>query len=429
MGHNRTVVDDTPTRDSLFLNIPPALVRVARWTLIALMLLLAVRTVQIFWTTPNQPGRTTNDFTADYVSGRALMDGRDPYAETGVLTRRYVAEPKGVSAIFGSEARNPHPPPYVLLVTPLASLPYVLARNVWLLLTAASVALAMGMIARSSGTRISTAIAVGAGSFALPPVQAELKIGEANALLLLAIVVGWLQIRKGRNVLGGVALGLASAIKLYPLFLLIPLLRQRNLRAIAAQLGTTIALLGSGAMVVGLGRTQLLVSTVMPDNTQRWIAAPHNLSLLAIPFRWLTHSSWTNTALDLRHFADVLAIVAVVICIVAAFRTPARLSGEIFWGAVPWMLLISPILWYEYLVLALPLIYLIIRNHIVHCQLPPWFVLIGIALVMAWTFDVVPTRNESVAVLLGVLALPTYGLVILGLSEWRHPKDQIGTST
>jgi Glycosyltransferase family 87 len=384
------------------------------------MLLLAARTVQVFWTTPDQPGRTTNDFTADYVSARALLDGTNPYAETSTLANRYVADPKLVTAVFGRQARNPHPPPYILLVTPLASFPYVLARNIWLLLCAASVAIAMGTVARCSGARLSTAIAVGAGSFALPPVQAELKIGEGNALLLLAIVVAWLQIRKGRNVWAGVALGVASAFKLYPLFLIIPLLRQRNLKAVGAQLGTTVGLVGAGTLLVGASRTAHLVSEVMPDNTTLWRAAPHNLSLLAMPFRWLTHSIWNNGALDLPGVADLIALVAVVICVIAAFKTPGRLSRDIFWAAVPWMLLMSPILWYEYLILVLPLIYLIVKNHIVVRELPPWFALIGIALVMAWTFDIVPTTNEPVAVLLGVLALPTYGLVILGLSEWQQ---------
>ena len=181
-----------------------------------------------------------------------------------------------------------------------------------------------------------------------------------------------------------------------------------------------------GATAIGVSRTQHLVSTVMPDNTQRWLAAPHNLSLLAIPLRWLAHSFWNNPAVNLPSLGNALALVAGAVCIIAAFRTPARLSGDIFWAAVPWMLLISPILWYEYLVLALPYIYLIVRNYVVDRKLPPWFVLIGVALVMAWTFDVVPTRNESMAVLLGVLALPTYGLVMLGLSEWTRPR--VGTA-
>jgi hypothetical protein len=145
-----------------------------------------------------------------------------------------------------------------------------------------SIGFAMAMVARTTGARLSKAAAVGLGSLALPPAFAELKLGGANALMLLAVAVAWHQIHKGRHVWSGIALGLASATKLYALFLMIPLLRSNNRKAVLAQVATAaISTVGAG-VIVGARETLHLVTRVMPVNTKNWLTSPHNLSILAI---------------------------------------------------------------------------------------------------------------------------------------------------
>lgn len=387
---------------------------------LVLMLAVAFRGVAVAWTYSDQPRRTINDFTGDYVSARAFIKGGNAYGETRALADRYLLDPRNVRLPLGDpHVRNPHPPAYIMLLAPLAMLPYVTARNLWLILMGISVALAMGTVARTKGATLWTAAAVACGSLILPPVVLELRIGEANALVLLALAIGWWTIQKGHSVGGGIALGIASALKIYPLFLLIPLLRSRKLKTIVAQLGTAAVLTAGSGIALGWRNSAELITKVMPSNTRYWLTAPHNLSILAIPFRWLTRSRWNPTSADLPALALGLAIVLILFCIAAAARTPANLSQDLFWAAVPWMLLISPLFWYEYAVLCLPLIYLILKNHVQERELPPWFVLIAIGLLLVWTFDALPTRTgESAVALLAVFALPTYGVLILGLSEW-----------
>jgi Glycosyltransferase family 87 len=397
-----------------------AVIRVVRWILVLMLLALAFRSVSVSWTSIKQPSRTINDFTADYLSGRALLDGRAPYDGTVSLARLYSADPGHIRALYGKGARNPHPPAYILVVVPFAAFSYEVARNAWLIVMATSVAVAMILVVRASGKNLVTAVAVAAGSLALPPARAELKIGEANALLLLAIAVGWYQLRKGRSIWAGVALGLGSAIKLYPLFLLVPLIRYRNIKAALAQVATATGITAIASVVVGPTSVVHLVTQVIPANTNHWLTAPHNLSLIAVPFRWLTDSAWNHGVFEVPSLAYALTIAGILGCICAAWTTPARQSGEILWARVPWMLLVTPICWYEYIVLTLPLIFFILERHFSARRLPPWFMLVALGFLLTWTFDLIPARGEPVGTLLAIFALPTYGLLILGAGEWHQ---------
>jgi hypothetical protein len=384
---------------------------------------VALRGLATSWTNSGEPRRTVNDFTGDFVSAKAFIRGGDPYAQTRQLARRYAIGPSNIKLPLGDpHIRNPHPPAYIMLLTPLATLSYVTARNTWLILMTLSVAFAIGTIARASGASLWIAGMVALASLVLPPVVLELRIGEANALILLTLAVAWLQLKKGHSGRAGIALGIGSAIKIYPLFLVIPLIRSRNVKAALAQLATSVVLtLGSG-IVLGWRDTFELVSKVMPSNTKYWLTAPNNLSILAIPFRWLTTTRWTPTAANVPTLALGLSTALALFCIAAAATTPTNLSQDLFWGTIPWMLLISPLFWYEYTVLCLPLIYLILSNHVRERRSPRWFVLIAIGCLLIWTFASLPTRSsEPSAALLALFALPTCGLLILGLSEWSRP--------
>jgi hypothetical protein len=393
--------------------------------LIALLLLVAVISLDISWTSPGDQRRTVNDFTADYLSARAWINGRSAYAHIDSLAGRYVADPLGVTSFYGGRHhRNPHPPAYIVLVTPLALLPYVPARNIWMIAMASSLALAMGMVAKASGARGWAAVGIGAGSLALPPALSELKLGGADTLILLGISVAWLQLLKGRQIWGGIVLGLASAVKLYPLFLLIPLLRRGDRKAAGTQLVTAAAAFALSGFALGTHSTVELLTRAMPANARYWLADPHNLSILAIPIRWLTHSAWYPHGITAPLWAHMLAGALAIVCVVAAARTPARMSQDLMWAAVPWMLLISPLFWYQYIVLVLPTIYLIFQNHLRERLSPPWFVLIATGFLLVWTLGFIPFDTTSVPVLVGVFALPTYGLCVIGLSEWRPARSK-----
>jgi Glycosyltransferase family 87 len=397
-----------------------------RWALevvVLLLFLMAIRTIAMSWTESGHPA-AADDFTSDYVSARAFDDGANAYGELIPLAHRYLDDGQSLTSFIGdARRRNPHPPAYVLMVAPLARLPYAYARNIWMIIMTISGASAMAIVAATSGASRLTASAVGLASLAMPPVIFELKLGGADLLILLSVVIAWQQIRKGRQVLGGVALGLASALKIYPLFLLVPLLRRRSVKAAVAQLGTVATVTGGAALALGLQTTVRFLGKAMPANTRYWLTNPHNLALVAIPFRWLTRSNWNIGGLDAPLLAATLAISLAILCLVAALTTPARESQDLLWATTPWMLLISPLFWYQYTVLLLPLIYLILRNCFIRKNVPSWPVGVAIALLLIWTLESSPPgAHHSILDLAFVFALPAYGAIVLGLSEWRPPK-------
>jgi hypothetical protein len=394
--------------------------------IVLLLLLLAFRAVAMSWTGSDGHHPVADDFTADYVSARAFTHGADAYAELLPLARRYLGVPKGLSSLIGDvHRRNPHPPAYVLMLAPLGGLSYETARNIWLILMAISAASAMAVVAVASGVSRTVATAVALGSIALPPVVFELKLGGADPLVLLAVVIAWQQIGRGRQVSGGIALGIASALKFYPLFLLIPLIRRRSVQAVVAQLGTTAVITIVAGLALGLSTTLHFLTEAAPANTRYWLTDPHNLALVAVPFRWLTRSNWNIGIMDAPLLADAIAVGLVIVCLLAALLTPARQSRDLLWATTPWMLLAAPLFWYQYTVILLPLIYLIVRNHFIRRSVPPWTVALSIVLMLIWTTDSSPPgAHQSVLNLALVFALPSYGVLMLGLSDWHLLPNQ-----
>src|SRR5439155_16737684 len=68
------------------------------------------------------------DFLADYVVGRALAEGVNPYAELRTLANRYIPE----FPVITFPHPMPHPPPDVLLFWSLAWLDYPSSARLWL---------------------------------------------------------------------------------------------------------------------------------------------------------------------------------------------------------------------------------------------------------------------------------------------------------
>lgn len=124
-----------------------------------------------------------------------------------------------------------------------------------------------------------------------------------------------------------------------------------------------------------------------------------------------------------------IAVALALLCVAAAVKTPARQSLDVFWATTPWMLLISPLLWYPYTVLVLPLIYLMIANHVARRRYPPWFLMIAFGFLLVWALGFSPGGTGMDPVLLAVYLIPTCGLIILGLSEWHDDITQLHEST
>lgn len=365
-----------------------------------------------------------NEFTQDYVSARALAEGADPYAPAQELMDAYL---EGRDAYV---IRNPHPPAQIMLVRPLSSLPYSAARAIWLIGQAIAIAAAVAITVRGLGWTRATAIVAGIGALALPVAQKELVYGNLNGFLLLMLAVAWASLRdgretapgsslrSGREAAAGIAVGFAAAIKIVPVFMLVPMLRARRVRAAAWTIGVAAIVSVLGFALAGFDTVSGFRSS-LDENAGYWRAAPINVSVLAVPFRWLADSRWQEGLADVPALAAALAVVLAVGCVLAAFRTPAARSGDSFLAAMPWMVLISPLAWDWYLVLALPCAVAMIAQAARRGEPPGLLAVLGIALLVVGAPPGLPEPGRplgSATLLLGY-GLPTIALLVTASSD------------
>jgi hypothetical protein len=152
------------------------------------------------------PAIYTDDFVCDYAAGTAIAEGANPYTvSVGELVTRHV--PGVVALPEAARFPLPHPPLGAVLMAPLAALPYPIARLVWM----AGDLMALVLLARWSGVH---GWLLPLALVAWPPVTAELRWGNWS-LIVAALCIGAWRWRE-RAALGGVLLGAAVALKLYP---------------------------------------------------------------------------------------------------------------------------------------------------------------------------------------------------------------------
>jgi len=147
-----------------------------------------------------------NDFYDYWAAGVLLNRGENPY-DVAALTA--VQRAAGVHVETGSGYS--YPLFFAHLIRPLALLPPVTAAAIFSILSLVALAFAIAILLRSLpqlGWPLAITGGVVAGLF--PPVIGSLYFGQANLIVLLLLAVAY------RAAIPGLMLGIASAIKLYP---------------------------------------------------------------------------------------------------------------------------------------------------------------------------------------------------------------------
>lgn len=163
-------------------------------------------------------------------------------------------------------------PPAIML----AFLPYGLLGDYWLALvvqTVVSIAVGLGLAwllgglieaAESDLARLDYGLLGGfcvLSTYTAP----TLVNGQVNLVLGFLIGAGLIAAERGRSTLGGLALGLAGTIKLFPAVVGAYLLRRRHWRAAAAAIATGLGLLALGLLVFGVDASVTYVTRVLPS--------------------------------------------------------------------------------------------------------------------------------------------------------------------
>ncbi len=190
------------------------------------------------------------DFIQEYVFAKAVLAGDDPYLKMPTMVKRYFDPAPEVN--WGHPA--PHTPVTAVLSIPLAWLDYPLAAFLWLVLELVLLVFVWAAFFRWWGEPISwqTRIALVLLSLSLGPVIQELWFGNLSMILLALLIPAWFSLRSGRDVSGGVWLGLAIAIKLTGWPVALFLLAKGRWRAVISVGTVVIGLHAIAAGVMGV---------------------------------------------------------------------------------------------------------------------------------------------------------------------------------
>lgn len=331
-----------------------------RWTLITGALALSLLKVFTYFDYLDPPTLTENDLAPDYVSAREWREGGDPYGLLIPMFERVIG-PNDLAHHFEPNQRNAHPPALLLFTVPLTLVGFSTARLIWLVAMLVAMFLAVYLFAREVSLSKPVSGALAFLALSLPVVSYDLRWAQINGLLLLGLVVAWRDLKRGNDRRAGLVLGVATALKIFPWILLIPVLRMGRRRG-AGWFAATAAVVTIGS-VLALGPASagdfLRASS---DNQAIWSPAPHSISLVSAPYRWIVPDNWNDPTLPVPAVVPVLAAAALVICIAAALRTHGATTGDLYWATIPIMILASPIAWAHYLVLLLPIPLLLARR-------------------------------------------------------------------
>ncbi len=375
---------------------------------------------RIAWLDPSN--LTRNDFTENYVSAKEWSLGGDPYGKTRELIRTHVG-PDSNLADLQLDHRNPHPPALILLYRPLSALPYETARGIWLVLSSAVLVVAMALFLRRLGWDPRGAWALAAGSLAIPVSQKLIQFAQFEGIIVALLIAGWMALKEGNDRRAGMALGLAAAFKFYPAFLVVPLLRNHRGRTVGIATATAGLVSVVSILVMGLEETKTFLQIAGPDNYEFYGSAPFNVSLFAVPIRWLTAGDW-RSGLDVPVLAWTLAAVIMAGAFLVALRTPARISGDVFWAAVPVMLLATPLAWDFSLVLCVPVLFVVLRQFVDTSSLPSiplLIVLLAIAVGIPLGFAPAQPGTATAVQFLAYMP-PTIALLAFVIADWRGPR-------
>jgi hypothetical protein len=379
-----------------------------------------------------RPGQgSLRDFVQEWASARNLIEGRPVYEDQETSLARYLdfhRDPANPTDRFFIH-HNAHPPTSVLLALPVAWLDYRDAMLAWNLFSLAALAASLWLMNRGLGVASSPWALLPLGAFLLVcgPFQQQMYQGQLNLVLLLLLTGTWAADRAGRPHLAGTLLGAATAVKLFPGFLLLYFLLRRDWRAVAAAAVSFALLTGLTAGVLGLAAYRDYITDVLP-NVAAYQSDWLNASFAGFWSRLFNPTSHQNIVIPLWT-SPTLAAAGTLVCRVALvavlvwglWRMETSADRDLGFGLfLVAMLLVSPVAWDHYfLLLVLPVI--VIWQRLRNAGLTRWlFAIIPaiLSLNMGWYYQqlIPPGLNGGAAgptQPLTVVALPFYALLAL----------------
>jgi hypothetical protein len=331
---------------------------------------------------------------------------------------------------------NAHPPICVVLALPLVALSYPDAVLVWNLVSLSALFLSLWIIRRElaipfSGWSVFPLVAL---LLICNPFRQQVIQGQLTLLLLLLLTGCWAAQRSNRAGWAGVLLGTATAIKLFPGFLFIYFILQRQWKAVMAGILTVAVITALIIPMLGVETFTSYGMDVIP-RVAVFRASWFNASLPGLwtklfdpdtegdpvhPVHIRIEPLWRSLALArLGTWVSCGVVVAVQAWI--AWRARSRVEKDLAFGlTIIAMLLVSPITWDHYLLL------LTVPLAVLWTRLPRPNLVRMLFLIILIAFWIEPARLFDALVpggykqgtaypihTLCVLSIPCYALLIL----------------
>lgn len=291
-----------------------------------------------------QGGLHHQDFGVYLIAARDVVHGQPLYAA-------FLHHP------FPDPTLRPayiYPPSFALLVMPLGLLPDGAAAAAWMAIEQGSLALAVVVVWRWLRPPSWAVAMLLFATLTFYPLWVDVVQGQANLLVLLLVTVGIIGVLRGTPVLG-TAIGVAAALKLTPLILLVFLVLDRRFRAAAFVLGGFAIVTGAGALL-RFDDSVAYVRQVLPALASG-TAFYANQSLAGMLDRTLSSNPYTQPWLALP-WVSLLVLAAAAILISwwwwQTRRHPPQARAIAFMPLIP---LLSSVTWTHHLVIVLPVIW------------------------------------------------------------------------
>ena len=287
------------------------------------------------------------DFLQDYFAATNLMHAESIYKNNEL-----------------SHAPNKHPPFVAVLFTALTMLPERSAFIVFSLLSIFAYLILVRLCLQD--TQLTPEISSLALAYLLVwnPIYSTLAHGQLSAILALLIIQGWIFARSSKQKLGGVLLGLATLIKLFPLLPLVIFYPLGYKRAFWSGIATVIIGLIFSIVIVGQRDIQEFFLRVASANFVEYRTHPLNYSFAGVIFSLFTSESCLHPIINSRPLAwallTALSICAMGSCIYLAYYARGSIlqtQSLVFGMALIVMTLTAPLSWsHGFLVLLPPLL-------------------------------------------------------------------------
>lgn len=301
----------------------------------------------------------SRDFIQFYLLAKSVLTGTNPY----LPVRELAALWPGTAGCNTFIHPSPHPPALAVFCAPVGLLTYKSAVFLWLGVQLACLTTAACLLLKWWGKALAPWQKFVAGILFLSagPVIYELRAGQLNSLLLVILLLSWFSLREEKDVTGGALLGAVVSLKLmiWPVMIYL-LLRRRQVALVAASVVITIIHI-IAAFAIGASSVINYYLKVGPYVAQFYRTFPPNISVWTLGWRLFGQSGdpslgrtfypalWESSFLaELTTYAVPAALTAIVL--VVALR--AKLFDTAFAELICVSLLINPVAWYHYLVIA-----------------------------------------------------------------------------